>query len=224
MGCAGSSRWTRFLRRWKLLANGYSWRVVFRQTPQTGDEVVTDCQTAFTDVGGHTRMKLKYGLEQDRREDINHVARSLTYGYRLEASVQFMIFQMTEFSRLADVVSRLASEEWTTYFSLDGQATEQTVEITDYIGPEPLKGKTVIGASFEVAVRATDLVDAIPLIVQPAVPIVPTVGISLPSASVSWRGLTFFVPGATGVEDAWFICEKTAADAYWWNPINVGGP
>lgn len=145
--------------------SGFSWHVILRQVPGTGSTVTTDCNTAFTDAGGHTKLKLSYKLDQEQREDVNRSAKSLAYGFRQEVVVQFQIFTMADFVSLANVVTRLRDEDWQTFLSLDGGTTEIEVEIMSYSGPDTIRNKT-IGGTFEVGLRGLVEVDEIPQTVE----------------------------------------------------------
>lgn len=44
----------------------------------------------------------------------------------------------------------------------------------------------------------------------------------LPTASVAYRGLRVFVPGAAGAADTLVCCMKSAADTYSWKNVATG--
>jgi len=207
------------------MPNGYSWRPIFRQVPENGSAVSTDVKLAFSDAGGATQIRLRYALDQERKEDVNRVARTITFGYRFESTLRFEIFTMTDQQYLADIVNRLVREDWDSYFSLDAGATEQLVEVTDYRGPDAIRGRTIAGASFEVGIRGRELMDEVPYIAATyADPLLAAPLMTLPTASAFYKGQGRVLEGAVGVEDVWYVCIKNQSNNYLWVPVAAGGP
>lgn len=47
---------------------------------------------------------------------------------------------------------------------------------------------------------------------------------ALPTASADYQGLIIYIPGASGVADGAYICEKAAAGTYSWVPMDTPTP
>ena len=143
---------------------GYDVHPVVRQVPLNGAEVTTDFRTRFTDANGQTRSNIRYVPDLDTREDVNRVSRTVHNGFRVQVDLTLEIVTAADHEQLAELVDRMAREDWTSFLSIDGGTTENQVELVDYRGPDALGGKTVAGARFRLRMRSKDLVPEIPVL------------------------------------------------------------
>ena len=192
---------------------GYEWHPVFRQTPDNGSAVVVDTRASFTDLGGPETVDIGYDTVRTDREDINRRARSRVWGFRQMISLGIYIDTMADSGALFQILSRLARDDWTTELSLDGSGTYRTVELEDFGGPQPLGGKTVAGARFELSMRGVDLLSEIPEFGALFTPVPTAGGPSLPTPSAAWRWILWTV---AGTPDVTYQCLRNSVGAWGW--------
>lgn len=139
--------------------SGYRWDPVFRIVPRNGGETVYWLSDQLTDVGGHTKITLRYVEQMDVREDINRSLRPTVYGLRPEVEIECLITTMDDHIFLSEIESALLlPQHYNVFLSLDGGAVEREVVLGSVANPDPIRGKTIMGATFRLAVRCVDLI------------------------------------------------------------------
>ena len=139
--------------------SGYRWDPVFRVAPINGAETIYWLSDRLTDVGGHTRIGLRYPESMNVREDINRSLRPVVYGIRPEVEISCVILSMADHLFLAEIESALLQpHSHHVYLSLDGGVVEREVVLASVSNAEPLRGKTILGATFSLRVRCVDLI------------------------------------------------------------------
>lgn len=139
--------------------SGYRWDPVVRVVPVNGAESVFWFTDRLTDLGSHTRINLRYVEQLTSREDINRTLRPIVYGLRPEVDIECVIYSMADHQFLADIESALLDTQFNDVFlSLDGGVTERRVVLGGVADPQPLAGKTIIGARFTLRFRCADLI------------------------------------------------------------------
>jgi len=139
--------------------SGYKWDPVFRVVPRNGGESVYWLTDNLTDVKSHTKITLRYVESKNIREDINRSLRPVVYGLRPEVEIECVILSMADQQFLAGIESALLlPNHYNVYFSLDGGCVEREVVLSEVSNLDPIRGKTVIGSTFKIAVRCVDLI------------------------------------------------------------------
>ena len=139
--------------------SGYRWDPVFRVVPRNGGETVYWLSDRLTDVGSHTKINLKYVESMNVREDINRSLRPVVYGLRPEVEIECLILSMADQLFLKEIEDALLlPNHYNVFLSLDGGCVEREVVLANVSNAEPIRGKTVIGATFKLAVRCVDLI------------------------------------------------------------------
>jgi len=139
--------------------SGYKWDPVFRVVPVNGAETVYWLADRLTDCGGHNRIRLRYVESQNIREDLNRSLRPVVFGLRPEVEIECQIFSMADQAFLSEIESALLQpRDYAVYLSLDGGVVERQVVLSSVSNPEPLAGKTIVGAVFRLGLRCVDLI------------------------------------------------------------------
>ena len=142
---------------------GYLWDPVVRITPKNGADIVYWFSDQLTDLGGHTRIAVRYPEVKTDREDINRSLRPIVFGVRPEVDIDCTIFSMADQAFLATIQSALLSPaDYDVFLSLDGGVVERQVVINRNNPPTPIAGKTVLGATVQLQVRCKDLIAQMP--------------------------------------------------------------
>jgi len=141
---------------------GYEWQPIFRMVPDDGPEQVIVLRSSLTDVGGPGRIRLAYRPVFTRAEDVNRRLAFQRFGFRAAVGIAAEVATMADQAALATILSRLHSDQWRIYLSLDGGVVEREVELASNSGPDAIAGKVSVGASFELGLEAIDLIDTIP--------------------------------------------------------------
>ena len=151
--------------------SGYRWDPVFRVVAHNGGEYVYWLSDRLTDVGGHTRIVLRYVESMAVREDINRSLRPVVYGLRPEVEIECVIWSMEDQIVLSEIESALLDPRgYSVFLSLVGGVIERQVVLAAVSNAEPISGKTVVGATFRLAVRCVDLIPTKPnMMTDPAV-------------------------------------------------------
>ena len=139
--------------------SGYKWDPVWRIVPRNGGETVYWMSDELTDCKGHNKITLQYAESMNIREDINRSLRPVVHGVRPEVEIECQIFTMDDQAFLANIESALLlPNHYNVFLSLDGGVTEREVVIKGVSNPTAIRGKTVLGATFTIAVRCVDLI------------------------------------------------------------------
>jgi len=192
--------------------SGYKWDPVFRVVPVNGSETVYWLADRLTDCGGHNRIVLRYVESQNIREDINRSLRPVVFGLRPEVEIECQIFSMADQFFLAEIESALLQpRDYAVYLSLDGGVVERQVVLSRVSNPEPLAGKTIVGAVFRLGLRCVDLIAT-----KPAMMTDPGTGEEL-TQNGGFEGWTGGVPdGWNGSSGVGTVAQETTI-------INPGG-
>mgnify|MGYP001176765727 CR=1 FL=1 len=150
---------------------GYIWDPVVRIVPRNGTDIVYWFADELTDVKGATKIALRYVEEFENHEDVNRSLRPIVFGLRPEVDITCVILSMEDQRFLADIESALLlPRDYDVFLSLDGGVVERQVVLAKAIDFEPIRGKTVIGASFTLSLKCVDLIDQRPaMITDPGV-------------------------------------------------------
>ena len=120
--------------------------------------------SVMTDASGPTRVVLRYTQEVDEEENLNFRIVQTRFGFRPEVDLFFDIVTMADQENLTKIANRLMSPLWTVFLSLDGGTTERVVLMDRPPSPEPLRGKTNVGARYRLGLKARDLItDLVPI-------------------------------------------------------------
>ena len=151
--------------------SGYRWDPVFRVVPRNGGETIYWLTDRLTDVGSHTKITLRYVESMNIREDINRSLRPVVNGLRPEVEIECLITTMEDQTFLKEIEDALLlPNHYNVFLSLDGGCVEREVVLANVSNAEPIRGKTVIGATFKLAVRCVDLIPRKPaMMVDPGV-------------------------------------------------------
>lgn len=144
--------------------SGYKRDVVIRIVPRNGSETVYWLEDRLTDAGGHTRCQVRYPETMIMREDINRNLRPVVFGIRPEVEIEAQILSMADQLCLAEIEDALLRPNaYNVYLSLDGGVVEREVVLGSGSFPDPLRGKTYIGAKFSLAMRCKSLITRKPV-------------------------------------------------------------
>lgn len=141
---------------------GYKWQHKFRCTPDNGAVDTIDVATSFSDLGGPVSTRVDYTVDQETLTDVNRGRAVLFRGFRPVVRMDFEVFDTRDQTTFATIVNRLCSDAWTVELSLDGGAIYREVVLDRLDGPNPIRGKTVVGASYSLTVAAVDLISEYP--------------------------------------------------------------
>lgn len=146
----------------------YSWEPVFKFVPTDGPEEVASIRDLFTDLPGCKKVEAEHRAEQTARKDVNRLGANRKWGFRPMATLHFEIVDTNQQRYLALIASRLMSDVFTCYLSLDGGLTFRRVQLAanGYKGPKALGGKTFIGADYELEVEGCDLLYEAPALAE----------------------------------------------------------
>src|SRR4029077_16298296 len=93
----------------------------------------------LTDMGGHTRLTLRYPEDKIDRVDVNRSLRPVSFGVRPEVSIECQIFSMADQIFLAEIESALLQPtRYAVFLSLDGGVRERQVVLSAGSEPTPL--------------------------------------------------------------------------------------
>lgn len=143
---------------------GYTRYAYLRMTPLDGAPETLDLMTSFSDAGGPVRIRETFRLDSRRTSDVNRLRRSLPFGYRYRAELQFQIPTVSETSSINEIAERAAREDWTLELSVDSGSTYNEVILSALEGPSPLGGKVANGAEYSMTFEAVELLDAPPVL------------------------------------------------------------
>ncbi|HOC17125.1 MAG TPA: hypothetical protein PKK95_02600 [Vicinamibacterales bacterium] len=147
--------------------SGYAWWPMVRITPANGPEVVRDLKSDLSTLWGigPTKIAVKHAPQIKQRQDVNDRERPLLKGFRVEVDLTFEVSdEMTDHDILAEIVTACLDQYQVVELSMDGGLTYRGVVLTDYLGPDPLGGKPVAGAKYELHFRCRELVTELPAI------------------------------------------------------------
>jgi hypothetical protein len=143
--------------------SGYRRDPVIRIIPRNSPEEVYWFTDNLTDVGSHTRIMLHYELIQQMREDINRSLRPIIYGWRPEVTIDCVIWSMTDQLFLSRIEEALSDRDgYDVFLSIDGGVVYRRVILMEGADAKPISGKTVVGASFSLAMKCVDLISRRP--------------------------------------------------------------
>jgi len=145
---------------------GYGWWPLVRLTPQNGPVSVIDLRNDLLSVQGPTKVTgPRPKLVQELRETVNRRLRPRVYGIRWEIRFVFeVVADMADHDQIVALVNAYLRRDTTIELSLNGDEVYRECVISAYEGPEPLAGKTFVGARYELAFQTVDLVDELPAI------------------------------------------------------------
>jgi hypothetical protein len=142
--------------------SGYKRDIVMRVVPVNGAETVYWFEDRLTDVAGHTRCTVTYPRTMQMREDINRAMRPVVYAKRAQIQIETIIWTMADHWFLQEIAEALDDPAYYSVFlSLDGGVVEREVVWLDANGipPMPIRGKTVVGATFTLSLQTKYPVD-----------------------------------------------------------------
>lgn len=208
---------------------GYSRYCVLRMVPRNGEAETLDLMAAFTDADGPVRVDESHVMDRASRRDVNRRNRGRIFGYRWRVRLTFHVLDMTDQAWLAQIVNRAAdSDEWSLYLSVDAGSTEEQVELTSHDGPDPIGGKTVVGAAYALGFESVDLLDEVPNIDPDAEyalgspPVYVPDAWGLPTATAALRGRIFNYRQADTPDQA-VVCLSDGVGGYSWYAWAIGG-
>jgi len=144
--------------------SGYKRDIVMRIVPRNGTEAVYWFEDQLTDAGGHTRCAVRYPETMTVREDINRNLRPVVFGVRPEVDIECQIATMADQAFLSGIEDALLRpREYSVFLSLDGGVVEREVVLASGTMPDPLRGKTYVGARFQLSLRCKSLVQRKPV-------------------------------------------------------------
>jgi len=144
--------------------SGYKRDIVMRLVPKNGGETVYWFEDQLTDAGGHTRCTVRYPETMTMREDINRNLRPVIFGVRPEVDIECQIATMADQAFLAGIEDALLRpREYQVFLSLDGGVVEREVVLASGSMPDPLRGKTYVGARFQLSLRCKSMIDRKPV-------------------------------------------------------------
>jgi hypothetical protein len=132
---------------------GYKRDIVMRIVPENGAESVHWFTDRLTDLGAHVSCTPGYPIEARTRRDLNRVLRRRVYARRATAQIDVLIATMADQWFLQEIEEALDGKGYSVFLSLDGGVVEREVIRNGDTGlaPNPLKGKTVVGATFSLS-------------------------------------------------------------------------
>jgi len=132
---------------------GYKRDIVMRIVPENGAESVHWFTDRLTDLGAHMSCTPGYPIEARTRRDLNRVLRRRVYARRATAQIDVLIATMADQWFLQEIEEALDGKGYSVFLSLDGGVVEREVIRNGDTGlaPNPLKGKTVVGATFSLS-------------------------------------------------------------------------
>lgn len=139
----------------------YAWWPMFRITPDNGVAETLDFRTGFLNPGVAVRTEPSWSAEGKQRLDINKSERPRMDGWRVEVELELHVWgeAMPDHEPIARLVSAAWAEGYTIALSCDAGVTYRDVVLTKYGGPDPIAGKTFVGAKFKLTFRCVDLID-----------------------------------------------------------------
>jgi len=145
--------------------SGYIRTVLARLTPDNGLPETVDLSAGFT-VNGYsrnvlTKTEVNYADEQEQRQDVNQAAQNLRFGFRPAMKLQFDIRDMSHYTTVAKVASRLMDPGWRVELSLDGGVTYRDIVLTRGPALGPFRGVTRAGVRVTLEVETRDTTDQI---------------------------------------------------------------
>ncbi len=136
--------------------SGYKRDIVVRIVPANGAESVFWFNDQLSDVGMHTAAVVSYPKTIGMHEDINRTLRPVVYARRARVSISVVIASMADQWFLQEIEEALDdADNYSVFLSLDGGVTEREIVWADESGiaPAPLRGKTIVGATFTLNVQ-----------------------------------------------------------------------
>jgi len=148
-----------------MIPRGYSWHPLVRVTPQNGLPREYDLRWDTPWAGGPLRVRIQYAEETLEREDINRRRRDVVLGWRPEVRLTVAAGEdMTDADIYAAIATAFAEEGSRIDLSLDAGQTWREVKLLRVRGPEPLGGKTHIGAEYEIELIGAELLTTFPAV------------------------------------------------------------
>lgn len=136
--------------------SGYKRDIVMRVVPVNGAETIHWFEDRLTDLGQHVRCGVTYPRTMMLREDINRTLRPVVHAKRAQIEIEVMILTMTDQWFLQEIEEALDNPaQYSVFLSLDGGVVEREVVWggTAGLSATPVRGKTVVGASFVLSLQ-----------------------------------------------------------------------
>lgn len=138
------------------MSTGYKRDIVMRIVPVNGAETVYWFTDRLTDLGMHIRCTPTYPRTMTVHEDLNRVLRTNVQRKSAQIQIEVFIATMTDQWFLQEIEEALDdSANYAVFLSLDGGVVERQVVWlnSEGVAPQPLRGKTVVGATFVLSLQ-----------------------------------------------------------------------
>jgi hypothetical protein len=135
---------------------GYKRDIVMRVVPVNGAETIHWFADRLTDLGVHVRCGVTYPRSMRMREDINRVLRPVVYAKRAMVEIEVLIVSMADHWFMEEIAEALDDPaNYSVFLSIDGGVVEREVVWggESGIAPQPIRGKTVVGATFMLSLQ-----------------------------------------------------------------------
>jgi hypothetical protein len=136
--------------------SGYKRDIVIRVVPTNGAETVHWFTDRLTDLGMHVNCTPTYPRTMQMREDINRVLRPVVFCKRVRVIIEVFIASMADQWFLQEIEEALDDPtNYSVFLSLDGGVVEREIvwDGAEGLNPQPLRGKTCVGATFVLSVQ-----------------------------------------------------------------------
>ncbi|UCC72904.1 MAG: hypothetical protein JSV86_21585 [Gemmatimonadota bacterium] len=149
---------------------GYVWHPWIKMIPYDGATETVDLTSMLSDLSAPQATDLRYDPEVDSVTDVNLDLRPLMFGYRPVVTFRMLIFTIADHEQYAEILGWLMDYRLQmqndygagVFLSLDNEQTYRRVVLDNHTGPNAIRGKTTVGASFDLTLRCVDLIDEIP--------------------------------------------------------------